>query len=96
MDTEMECAFAELDAAGIWHIPLKGIIQHLFGGEELTAKEQEMLDYIIASGTHGTQKHLVENRMSKNGWSKALYFLNSFLAPINKNDSCCSIGLTMS
>lgn len=31
MDMEMDALFAELDAAGIWHMPLKGIVlQHLY------------------------------------------------------------------
>ena len=31
MDMEMDAVFAELDAAGIWHMPLKGIVlQHLY------------------------------------------------------------------
>ena len=31
MDMEMEALFAEMDATGIWHLPLKGIIlQHLY------------------------------------------------------------------
>ena len=31
MDAEMDAVFAELDAAGIWHMPLKGIVlQHLY------------------------------------------------------------------
>ena len=31
MDMEMEAVFSELDAAGIWHMPLKGIVlQHLY------------------------------------------------------------------
>lgn len=31
MDAEMDALFAELDAAGIWHMPLKGIVlQHLY------------------------------------------------------------------
>ena len=31
MDMEMDALFAELDAAGIWHMPLKGtVLQHLY------------------------------------------------------------------
>lgn len=31
MDAEMDALFAELDAAGIWHMPLKGtVLQHLY------------------------------------------------------------------
>ncbi len=31
MDAEMDVLFAELDAAGIWHMPLKGVVlQHLY------------------------------------------------------------------
>lgn len=31
MDMEMDAVFAELDAAGIWHMPLKGtVLQHLY------------------------------------------------------------------
>ena len=31
MDAEMRAVFAKLDAAGIWHMPLKGVVvQHLY------------------------------------------------------------------
>lgn len=39
----------------------------LFDGEELTEPDRNMLDYILSSGTYGTQKHDVENEVARRG-----------------------------
>ena len=45
----------------------RSLALHLFGGEELTDDEKEMLEYIIFSGTYGTQKNYVQNGLRKKG-----------------------------
>ncbi len=65
----------------------RSLAQHLFTGEELTKADREMLEYILSSGTYGILSQRVENEMSRHGWSKARFFLNRFLAPVNKNSS---------
>ena len=59
---------------------------HLFDGKELTESDQEMLDYILSSGTFGTFQHKVHNNMRKNGWGKKQYALSRFFVPVNKKD----------
>lgn len=47
---------------------------HLFDGAELTPEEQEMLDYMIASGTYGTEANKAGNQVARKGrWG---YFLS--------------------
>ena len=64
----------------------RSLSKHLFDGEELTAAEQEMLDYILSSGAYGTAKHSIQNKMRKRGWSKLQYVLHRFLVPVNKSN----------
>lgn len=59
---------------------------HLFSGEALTDADQEMLDYILSSGTYGTITHRVENKMRKKGWSKIQYALDRFFVPISRKN----------
>ena len=60
--------------------------EKLFENGNLSAKEQELLDYILASGTYGTVQHRVNNSLRKNGWSKLNYTVHRFFVPIRKND----------
>lgn len=48
---------------------------HLFSGETLTESEQEQLEYYISSGTYGTVKNSIENKMRKGGGSKLRYIM---------------------
>ncbi len=43
------------------------LARKVFEGEALTKTEEEMLDYIIASGTYGTEKHKAENQVTEQG-----------------------------
>ena len=43
------------------------LAMHLFSGSPLTADESEMLNYIIFSGTYGTQENSLANSVIKNG-----------------------------
>ncbi len=86
---DMAYVAAEAEKLGIAEFESvnRSLAQHLFRGEKLTEKEQEMLDYILDSGVRGTLSHSVENEMARKEWSKARFFLERFFAPLNKNSS---------
>ena len=48
----------------------KQLALHLFGGEDLTAEDRQMLEYFIFSGTYGTIQHSVENNVLNYGGGK--------------------------
>ena len=48
----------------------KQLALDLFSGNELSSEEQEMLEYIIFSGTYGNIKHSVDNKIEKYGGGK--------------------------
>ena len=54
---------------------------HLFGGESLTGKEQEMLKYIFSSGTYGTMTNHISNEISQKG--RLGYFLSRLSLPMD-------------
>ena len=62
------------------------LAQHLFSGEELTAEDLEMLDYILSSGTYGSIVHRVKNTMKKKHWTKAQYALGRFFVPVSRKN----------
>ena len=45
----------------------RSLAMHLFGGEALTAPDQDMLDYILSSGTYGTVQNRVKNQVRSYG-----------------------------
>ena len=53
---------------------------HLFGGESLIGKEQEMLEYIFSSGTYGTMTNRISNEISQKG--RLGYFLSRLSLPM--------------
>ena len=59
---------------------------HLFGRQKPTEGDKEMLAYMLASGTYGTVRHSIENRMQKNGIGKIGYMLYRFKVPIRRED----------
>lgn len=61
------------------------LAEKLFGGESLTEKEQEQLNYMLSSGTYGTFQQGIENKLRKNNWSKLDYMVHRFLVPVRKN-----------
>ena len=85
---DMNYVQAETEKLGIREFEEKNrsLSQHLFSGEKLTEADQEMLDYILSSGTYGTITHRVENKMRKNGWSKIRYALDRFFVPVSKRN----------
>ncbi len=88
--TEIDPAYvsAETEKMGIRDFEEKNrsLAMRLFAGEELTAENREMLDYILSSGTYGTMVHLVQNRMQAKGWGKIRYMLNRFSVPISRKN----------
>ena len=64
----------------------RSLATHLFTGEPLTEEEDQMLQYIISSGTYGTLNHKVENTIRKYGGNKFRYMLNRFLVPVSQKN----------
>ncbi len=62
----------------------RSLSRRLFDGDPLSEPEQEMLDYILSSGTYGTFSHRVENRVKNKG--KLLYLLDRFLVPVSRKN----------
>ena len=63
----------------------RSLAQHLFEGKELTAADQEMLGYILTSGTYGTVEHRVSNKVRKFGGGfrgRAKYLLSRIFLPM--------------
>ena len=58
----------------------------LFGGYAVDRADEEMLSYILSSGTYGTITHRVQNKLKKNEWSKLQYMLDRFFVPVRKSD----------
>ena len=84
----MDYVTGEAEKLGIREFEEKNrsLSQHLFSGETLTDADQEMLDYILSSGTYGTITHRVENKMRKKGWSKIRYALDRFFVPVSRKN----------
>ena len=61
----------------------RSLAMHLFGDGVLTEEDQEMLDYILSSGTYGTIGHRIENKIRKNNWSKVRYMADRFIVPVS-------------
>ena len=85
---DMAYIAAELDKLGLVEFEKnnRSLSIHLFGGEELTEAEQEMLDYIVSSGTYGTIANRIQNNMKKRGGSKIRYLLNRLYIPVSKKN----------
>ena len=79
---------AEAEKLGIaaFEAANRSLALRLFGGEELTAADKEMLDYILSSGAHGTVIHSVRNTMKTKNWSKAQYALHRFFVPVSRKN----------
>ena len=60
MDMEMDALFAELDAAGIWHMPLKGtVLQHLYPVYGM--RQMSDHDILFDAGRANDVKAIMEN-----------------------------------
>ena len=89
---DMNYVEAELEKLGILEFEKqnRSLSFHLYGGETLTASDQDMLDYILSSGTYGTETHRMTHRIQKkireNRWSKIRYMLDRFSVPISRKN----------
>ncbi len=84
---DMHYIQAEAEKLGIsdFETANRSLAQHMFTGEELTAADQEMLDYILSSGTYGTIEHRVSNKVRKLGGGlrgKGKYLLSRMFLPM--------------
>jgi len=64
----------------------RSLAMHLFGNEELTREDREMLEYILSSGTYGTVNNLVQNRLEKCGsgfGGKVKYVFHRLFLPMD-------------
>ena len=63
----------------------RSLATHLFGQQALTPEDQEMLAYVIQSGTYGTTSHRVNNQVAKLGGGvqgKIRFFLRRAFPPM--------------
>lgn len=74
--------FGELEKLGIaeFEAQNRSLALHLFGGEELTAQDEEMLAYLLSSGTYGTWANRAKNQIARKG--RAGYLLSRMFLPI--------------
>ena len=70
------CIAGELDKLGIadFEAQNRSLALHLFGGEELTTDEEEMLGVFLESGAYGTVPRWAENQVRRRG--RAGYLLS--------------------
>ena len=64
----------------------RSLAMHLFQGEKLTKQENEILEYIINSGTYGTLQNQVESRVLQYGGGhkgKSAYIKEKLFLPMN-------------
>ena len=80
---DMAYVRAETEKLGIdaFEAQNRSLALHLFGGQPLTGEEEQMLAYMISSGTHGTLENSVKNRVSRygGGWAGKLRYLRARL-----------------
>ena len=71
----------ELEKLGIsdFEAQNRSLALHLFGGEELTEQDEEMLEYILSSGTYGTMANSVRRKIREKG--RRGYFLSRMTLP---------------
>lgn len=79
----------ELQKMGIGEFELQNrdLALRLFEGEALTKSDEEMLDYIVSSGTYGNRGNLVSNRIRQYGGGrlgKAKYIISRIFPPMYK------------
>lgn len=88
VDLDVEYVAAEAEKLGIREFEEKNrsLSLHLFSGEKLSANDQEILDYILSSGTYGTVTHRVQNQLKKSGWSKIHYMFDRFFVPFSRKN----------
>ena len=78
----------ELDKLGIadFEAQNRSLALHLFGWEELTEQDKEMLEYVLSSGTYGTVQNRVKNKIRKYGsgpFGKLRYVMSRLFLPMD-------------
>lgn len=64
----------------------RSLALHLFGWEELTEQDKEMLEYILSSGTYGTVRNRVKNKIKRFGngpFGKLRYVMSRLFLPMD-------------
>lgn len=66
----------------------RSLALRLFSGEALTEQEQDMLDYVMSSGTYGTVQNRVKNKNAAYGgrFGRLRYMLSRFLVPLRRSN----------
>lgn len=85
---DREYISAELEKLGIADFEEKNrsLSMHLFGGEELSSGDREILDYILSSGTYGTVRNRVNNGINGYGdgfRGKVKYIFSRIFLPLD-------------
>ena len=73
----------ELDSLGLRQFEEKNrlLAQQLFERIPLSEEQEEMLDYILSSGSFGRFDHIVENQLAQKG--KLSYFMTKLILPMD-------------
>ena len=73
----------ELDGLGLRQFEEKNrlLAQQLFERRPLSEEQEEMLDYILSSGSFGRFDHIVENQLAQKG--RLSYFLTKLILPMD-------------
>jgi len=80
---DMAFVAGEIEKLGIadFEAANRSLALHLFGGEPLTEGEQEMLEYVLSSGTYGTMANRIRRQLREKGrWG---YFLSRMTLPFD-------------
>ncbi len=80
---DMAYVAGEIEKLGItdFEAANRSLALHLFDGKPLTGEEQEMLDYVLSSGTYGTMANSIRKQIRENGrWG---YFLSRMTLPFD-------------
>lgn len=64
----------------------RSLAMALFDKNALTEENEQMLSYILASGTYGKFSHSVENMLRRDGDGKIEYLRRRIIGPLKKND----------
>ena len=65
----------------------RALALHLFTGERLTEADDEMLEFILASGVYGVMDAAVPKRLSDTGYGKIRYVFERFMDPVKKGSN---------
>jgi len=62
----------------------KQLAFHMLEDNKLTETDEEILKYMMSSGTYGTVAHNVQNKITNNRWSKSQYIIHRFSVPFSE------------